>query len=1044
MSVIVASVATAIIGFLIGSLKLITRNRDRAFALEKCNQMLEEITAYSLAGEDVIEIDRFKDLTPKPVLTADTNITNPSHVLSGNTVDTDGGWKFLRTIDILPIHGEPRARLVSVKVYYSSEDSPSEAGLLLAQLTKLLKTAGDVFPPTQVYDVYAIAIENTPGWWVDMSVMKPMMQQAINSLRARNPGLEYRVHWITRNGFGRDPYYRPFFNRANDATDAGALPYCYIYPSAIFVDNDFFYYPPDEVAGNKNVDGVQFDDPIYPYTLADYYNHAVRYPEEVERYNAMVSAYETAGLAAPEPSLSMLFQDMYDNPGKYENALIFNLHGELIPLPPVRNYSDPAKDADDHPNLRVVAHPQKMFYNDDEDADIRVYAYWTDPANHDGCSVVDNICIFFPGLDIGSSYFDIKKMEGCDTILYSWRNAVAAIDYSISVTTVGGSYGTLIELYDTPSRTPWNNGPPSGGIMSQKRLYGYEYIPCATEAGNDFSRDLATNGNVVKNTARWVITIDETGLPDTAMVTFVTFIGPSSNYANPPTNRSETYFWRSIAPPIIEQLQLLGDPRLMPYADIKANAGYNWFFNDRGIGSDYHGFNKHYANLWKGETQRIDVDIPKAFMLIRHAITRADAIWNAMTGYSYYYYGMGQEIGGDAANHPEYDRGIPMETTPWVNDVSPSNKIDEITSSYERTRIPGARDGSWTVFPWLGELYPESYWATWKTQGNLDDNTFARIKYSDAEWGGDFTSDQDRIKRTQGPGCISFFNAVPQGTAHHMRRTFTHYYYGYSSEANITSDGESLAVRFKLPLTSKMRAARPFVLNSNSPPHGFPVEWNDNYYEFYRYETQLSNIYYTYSSDKASAIVNLYPPAGEPNLTGHVAHILVNGLSPSKDQGASWIVMYGLASMTQGFMDEGHPGKPSSSRIHQLPRIEITDPEPNSSVEFDFSLDWSADWVRWDGLKYGYSYPADFYESDYLQFAIKYSPDGGRHWYYESDDTPTVTGERPDGSHIITSGPVNINLATEGAYIIRVEAFRRDILSHYSYHQIRVLVNVST
>ena len=1319
MSMIVLIAASALIGFLVNSLKLINRNRARAFALEKCNQMIEEVTAYSLAGEDVTDIDRFKNLTPSPLLSADTTVSDPENALSGNVKNKFGNWKYLRVIDVLPIRQEPRTRIVSVKVYYNDNDNPGETGLLLAQLTKLLKTAGNIFPPMQVYDVYSIAIENTPGWWVDMFVMKPMMQQAINQIQARNPGLEYRVHWITRNGFGRDPYYSPYFNDSKDATDAGSLPYVYIYPSAIVGADDFYYYPPRAVLGNKTVDGTMMNNGVYPYPLADYYNNAVRYPEEQKRYNAMAAQYAALGFEPPQPSLGQFFQQMYDDPEEYKNVLIFNLHGELIPLPPVRNYSDPAKRPGEVPNLRVVSHPENMLYVTGEDVRLRVYAYYTDPDNHDASSAVDTICLFFPGVDLTGDIDEISKCEGCDTIGYCWIDAVSPDNYSISHTTVGGALGTLIELFDTPARAPWNptsgssnvlqaedgnlfggckarkegtsyppdhtdyhgtgfvdrftssgrgvwwswsppedgnyeiitrygnnrghtarrtikkhtssgwstidhvylpdnfsswdqwgeapitahlttdvdaikfewtsgdyehinldelrltlvgsaaydetqtmcvpknspetdynfmfhNCPPNavgdgalyvsgkgdigssseyykvyadgdyigrvlnqslsdcsgnwlpsppdaktlsesdlqdwvsdgdvvfrfkrnginnkcdsnclrvrftydttsvpectpGGLDESQRLYGLEYIPCPVTASNDFSQDLTNEAqNVPKNTARWVIQFADADFPDTTMVNYFTFIGPKDKFGIPLYNRSENYIWRSIAPPLTEQLQLLGDPRLMPYADIKANGGYNWFFWSQSI-SGYSGFNKCYNHLWHGESDRIDVDIPKAFMEIRHAITRADAIWNPMTGYSNYYIGLGQEIGGDAANHPEYNQGIPMKTTSWTNDVSPANKVDEITSSYERNRIPGSRDNSWTAFPWLGELYPDSNWSDWQTEGNLKNDNFSRNSFTTADWGGDHSSDCDRIKRTQGPGCISFFNCVPEGTSPSTKKSFTHYYYGYSSKADITTEGESLAVRFRMPLADQMRAARPFVINSTDPPHGWPNEWNDSYYENLRYESELENVYYTYGDDKASAIINLYPPSSDALLTGHIAHFLVNGLSPSKDQGASWIVMYGLASMTQAFLDEGNPSKPAASRIHQIPRIEITEPDANSAVDLTFDLDWETKWLRWDNLKYSYQYPSGFQENDNLIYALKYSPDGGRHWFYKSDNQPTETGKRPDSGHIIDSGPVTLTFANEGVYIVRVECYREDILTHYAYHQIRVLAMI--
>jgi hypothetical protein len=252
-SIIVMSFGGAVLAGLLNYNKIIKRNSDREFALEKCNQILSEITSYSLSGESDLELDRFKDLEANFVLSADTSVSTPNHIISGNVRNEYSRWKFLRLVSVTPMADEPSGRIVSVKVFYNDNDNPGHPGLLLAQLTKVLKTAGDAFPPTQVFDLYCIAIENTPGWWVDVSVMKPVMQMSLTSLQARNPGLRYRVHWITRNGFGRDPYYRPYFNNSVNASVAGSLPFTYIYPSSMYGSDNFYYYSPEDVSGNKNV-----------------------------------------------------------------------------------------------------------------------------------------------------------------------------------------------------------------------------------------------------------------------------------------------------------------------------------------------------------------------------------------------------------------------------------------------------------------------------------------------------------------------------------------------------------------------------------------------------------------------------------------------------------------------------------------------------------------------------------------------------------------------------------------------------------------------
>src|SRR5690606_38590731 len=64
-----------------------------------------------------------------------------------------------------------------------------------------------------------------------------------------------------------------------------------------------------------------------------------------------------------------------------------NLHGELLPAPPLRNYSDPAKLPSYQPFVRVVTHPEELRTQrpgsggtETEDVRLRVYAYATDPA----------------------------------------------------------------------------------------------------------------------------------------------------------------------------------------------------------------------------------------------------------------------------------------------------------------------------------------------------------------------------------------------------------------------------------------------------------------------------------------------------------------------------------------------------------------------------------------------------------------------------------------------------------------------------------------
>ena len=40
-----------------------------------------------------------------------------------------------------------------------------------------------------------------------------------------------------------------------------------------------------------------------------------------------------------EPTLRLFLEDLNTNPEKYRNAMVINLHGELLPMPALRNHA---------------------------------------------------------------------------------------------------------------------------------------------------------------------------------------------------------------------------------------------------------------------------------------------------------------------------------------------------------------------------------------------------------------------------------------------------------------------------------------------------------------------------------------------------------------------------------------------------------------------------------------------------------------------------------------------------------------------------------
>jgi prepilin-type N-terminal cleavage/methylation domain-containing protein len=447
--------ATALIGVLVYAtvtitstgLQLTKGNMDKQFATQKAISMLEELKALVQVnqGAAITVLDAFDDGTAYRARLTTVGVVQtdpPSDPVSGNTnlgptyslqtfgIPLPNGpccWMYSRQISVRPltdpnnplqIIGSTDVRLVRVRVYKNDVAGPR----LLAEVASVIRTLAVSFPPTQVYDVYCVAIENVPGWWVNMSALVPFVQAAINDLQDRHPGLEFRQHWITHLSFGRDTQYKPYINQtiaaATPANTPTAIPFAYFYPGR-FPDNYTpeaggaavaspaqFYYPP------SNFDATLLDDsavptglmnpqdpslnPI-PYALADMYNHAMRYYQELDLWNQRSTVLAPAvapavvgNLAYPiesgTPTLRLLIDDMYMNPNKYTNALVINLHGELLPFPPTRNYSDAAKKPDQYPNngVRVVTHPEQLTFGNNDSVALRVYSYVMHPDAIDG------------------------------------------------------------------------------------------------------------------------------------------------------------------------------------------------------------------------------------------------------------------------------------------------------------------------------------------------------------------------------------------------------------------------------------------------------------------------------------------------------------------------------------------------------------------------------------------------------------------------------------------------------------------------------------
>lgn len=508
------------------ALRLTKNNVNKEFATQKAISMLEELRALVQAQtvSRVTVLDAYDDgVKNKFILTTQAQIqtippaipitlTQPGDIISGN-IARGSGWLYERRISVRPVPGQGNdVRFVNVKVFINENNGQR----LVAEVASVLRTLVVDMPPSQVYDVYAVAVENVPGWWVYMSNLVPFVRSTISDLQARNPGLVFRTHWIYTLSYGRDWQYKPYINDTIAGTpptpniSTNDIPWAYFYPgqmppngSGMPVGNPY-YYPFFLFRGVMNKDGDTKNDYLaptttppsvgnpWPYAIADQYNNAMRYEDELAYYNKRK-------LADPNEELTwrLLIEKMYSDPAAFTNAIVINLHGELLPFPPVRNYSDAAKSPESYPNIRAVTHPEQLRYTNTEAVKLRVYTYRMDPDNAaagtnyfgDGGSNDVPVTIKISGTTGWTpSGSDVQIIRGgtnqdagagADTYDAFPVNAPSSVSGNQMYYTPGTSGSDVtLKLYKSPLKHP---AQAAGGLNSASRLYGLEYIPSPLE-----------------------------------------------------------------------------------------------------------------------------------------------------------------------------------------------------------------------------------------------------------------------------------------------------------------------------------------------------------------------------------------------------------------------------------------------------------------------------------------------------------------------------------------------------------------------------------
>ncbi|MEC7584141.1 MAG: hypothetical protein VYE77_07470, partial [Planctomycetota bacterium] len=200
---ILVVVASGMASHLTTNLNNTVGERDRLYAYGKAQAILAEIQGHVDTGDvnSTDALDALDDgVTNKQSLTITVDENNqlvaPEHPVSGN-FQRDGEWVWSRRISVQPFTGADNrnVRYVTVRIFQRGIDGQERE---VADVSAVVNATGTAFPTTQVFDLYLLAVENIPGWWVFMDSIRPFIESTITDLETRNPGLEVRTHWITK------------------------------------------------------------------------------------------------------------------------------------------------------------------------------------------------------------------------------------------------------------------------------------------------------------------------------------------------------------------------------------------------------------------------------------------------------------------------------------------------------------------------------------------------------------------------------------------------------------------------------------------------------------------------------------------------------------------------------------------------------------------------------------------------------------------------------------------------------------------------------
>ena len=1200
----VASIILLAIGsFIASSFTSTTKAKDRSFAQAKATQILEEVLAFKppTPTDDISQFDaeglQFR------LTTANVAANAP---LSGNQ-ERAGFYKFVRQVDVTAVTGDANSRLVNVKIWYAKRDStPQIDGTKpLATATGMVRSATSIAGGVQVIPVYALSIENLPHVYrndndADHQYLpsareaRKAFEASLGRIEASNAWLKFKVTYIQRLSVGRDTEYRPYMNDAKPVHGTSGtrdpLDYVYLYPGKIGTasGSTSYYFDPDIVKGNLAVDraGTVTNQGAYP--MADQFNHAVRFADEFDDDDPHAAYGDTA----PEPivptnyasnstvsqlSLRQFLEDLLtDTSGKYRNAMLVNLHGELLPALPLRNYADPAKMPDETDAVtrerRVVTHPYKLGFeagepvtllthawlddggyqpsdtSSDSGRNVNVYPGWA--GNHAATHAVIVIKDIRDYLDdwgiapltgvplVGNGtpdqndvHIQTVQRERTDgsttnakyTLVDAWPQSLAALagnqgedvarnnhsgphvnEHSNSNHDhVGSPKGPHhVPAFGDHGHVDYTNGDiddddlvikvsdlrfdarqttdgtslfgikgTSSAYDRDHTLYGRAYIPdpflpfmnlasgtaAVTEARNtaqviiQFKLNSAAEGKRFKVVTKlWDLSTDAVAVASTKPeATSTTWV-----YYGHAWDATRKLYWDSVngrpSIPWTDQVQLVGDPRHNPYADLRKHGMVNRYFDDftagqamyamdevtnlatdetkcldainpllasdytalapAAVGAAFDGAIANSATSWNG----VKYNAPEYFRMWREALMRNNMVFVSPSGEPIGLLGLGGEfkLDGQIDSLP----ALTISGKPWLASGDAGGEANELfPSTNDGTQFIVRSDASdariWTNIPWLGELYPSNYHTAatssikWGASGNLPAgraaiNVFYRETIQnlpDAIWSyaTDKTNAENGKRLLNNLGLAAFVNGTlaSGGTPLDVDEAGT-------ATGTLTSTGTTGTASLRMSLPGSDEAKFSFATSGGEEPPEWAVAPYDAKLglDWLLPSSVTPRVYYQHES-AASTHAAVAPLLLKDVFSGAPTKVAVVVPSTLRTRSAAQMeTVLDVANVagTEAYFDATRLDL-GENNVKALPRIRITAPAIGAtSAVGSVDLEWYGKWTRADGRPFSAFYPnGDTYpftpstgEPLDSVFFVKYRSASSQTWYTAKLTTP--------------------------------------------------------